>query len=113
MIIDVPVTFRFLNILEVKFTDVADPDITAALSTLLEQGVTMSAELDRLTTEVAETKAGVASAIRLIQGLAQQIRDNATDPVALNALADDLDAQQKDLADAVVAAGTNPAPPAP
>lgn len=88
----------------------ANADILAALTKLFNQGTNMSAELDRLTTEVAETKAGVASAITLIQGLAQQIRDNANDPAALKALADDLDASQTDLANAVTAAGTNPAP---
>jgi predicted nucleic acid-binding Zn-ribbon protein len=65
--------------------------------------ITMSAELDRLTTEVAETKSAVASVLTLVAGLAQQIRDNATDPAALNALADDLDASQKDIADAITA----------
>jgi septal ring factor EnvC (AmiA/AmiB activator) len=69
----------------------------------------MSAELDRLTTEVAETKTAVASVLALVEGLAQQIRDNATDPVALNKLADDLDAAQQDIA-AAVTANTPPTP---
>ncbi len=69
----------------------------------------MSAELDRLTTEVAETRNVVDSAILLIKSLADQIRDNADDPAALNALADTLDAQQADLAEAV-AANTMPSP---
>lgn len=61
----------------------------------------MSAALDRLTQEVSETKSAIQSAITLIQGLAQQIRDNVDDSAALTALADDLDAQQTSLAQAV------------
>lgn len=72
---------------------------------------TMSAALDRLTQEVAQTKDAVASVLTLVDGLAQQIRDNIDDSDALNALADDLDAQQKDIADAVTA-NTPPANPA-
>lgn len=73
------------------------------LHDIKEGNITMSAELDRLTTEVAETKTAVASVLALVEGLAQQIRDNATDPVALNKLADDLDAAQQDIAAAVTA----------
>lgn len=72
----------------------------------------MSAALDRLTAEVAETKTAVNSVLALVEGLAQQIRDNATDPVALNALADELDAQQAALA-AAVAANTPAEPEVP
>lgn len=63
----------------------------------------MSVELDRLTTEVAETKTAVDSAITLIDGLAQRLRDVANDPAAITALADELDAQQAKIAAAVVA----------
>ncbi len=61
----------------------------------------MSAELDRLTSEVAQSRAATDSVLVLVAGLAQQIRDNATDPAALNALADSLDQQQADIAAAV------------
>jgi hypothetical protein len=71
----------------------------------------MSAALDRLTAEVAETKTAVASVLTLVQGLAAQIRDNIDDSDALNALADDLDASQQQIADAI-AANTPAAPPA-
>lgn len=67
----------------------------------------MSVELDRLTAEVSETKTAVDSAIALIGGLADAIRAIATDPAALNALADELDAQQAAIAAAVAA---NPVP---
>lgn len=69
----------------------------------------MSAALDRLTTEVNENTAVIDSAVTLINGLAQQIRDAVDDPAKLNALADELDAKSNALA-AAVAANT-PAPP--
>lgn len=71
---------------------------------------TMSAALDRLTAEVAETRSAVDSATTLIAGLAQQIRDLSTDPAALNALADSLDADQAKIA-AAVTENTPPTPP--
>ena len=63
----------------------------------------MAGELARLQTEVAEIGGVVDSAITLIGGLAQQIRDLSGEPAALNALADDLDAKAALLAAAVVA----------
>ena len=72
----------------------------------------MSAQLDKLTTEVSETKTVVASAVTLIEGLAQQIRDLKDDPVALEALATELDATTNALA-AAVAANTPPVEPPP
>ena len=79
------------------------------LHQIKEGMIHMSAALDRITAEVAETKTAVASVLTLVAGLAEQIRNNAEDPVALNALADDLDAAQADIA-AAVAANT-PTPP--
>ena len=67
----------------------------------------MSIELTRLTQEVAEMQGAVQSAITLLEGLAQFIRDHVDDPVALNQLANDLDAQQAAIAAAVNA---NPLP---
>lgn len=58
----------------------------------------MSAALDRLTKEVAETKDATQSAIKLIDGLADQIRSLKDDPAKLEALADELDAQQAEIA---------------
>jgi len=63
----------------------------------------MSAQLDRLTASVAALKTVDASAAAMIAGLAQQIRDAGTDPVALAALADDIDADKAALAAAVAA----------
>ena len=63
----------------------------------------MSAELDRLTTEVEETKTAVDSVLALVTGLADQIRALKDDPVRLEALADELDAKQQAIAAAVAA----------
>lgn len=77
--------------------------VRSTLETLASQGAIMAGELQRLQTEVAEMSGVVDSAIVLINGLAQQIRDLAQDPAALNAMADDLDAKANALAAAVVA----------
>ncbi len=63
----------------------------------------MSAELDRVTAEVAENTEVVDSAVLLLDKLAQLIRDNAGSPAALNKLADDLDNSGNKLAAAVAA----------
>jgi hypothetical protein len=63
----------------------------------------MSAELDRLTSEVAEMGEVVASAIAVINGLAEQIRQCDATPEALAALADSLDLQAGELGAAIAA----------
>ena len=85
--------------------------VNQALEQLLTQGDAMSAALDKITAEVTETKGIIQSAVALIEGLAQQIRDMKDDPAALDALADSLDTDSKALADAVAA--NSPAPPTP
>jgi hypothetical protein len=70
----------------------------------------MSAELDALTLEVADTNTIMQSAIVLIQGLAAQLQAIANDPAAILQLAADLDAQSDALAAAVAA---NTPPPVP
>lgn len=73
----------------------------------------MTAAMDRLTAEVTETRSSVTAVLALVAGLAEQIRTNAQDPVALNALADELDASQASIAEAVTAntpAANEPAP---
>ena len=77
--------------------------VRSSLQTLATQGAMMAGELARLSTEVSEIGTVVDSAVSLINGLAQQIRDLATDPAALNALADSLDTKAGELAAAVVA----------
>ncbi len=58
----------------------------------------MSASLDRLTTEVAETKSAVDSVLTLVDGLADQIRALKDDPAKLEELANELDAKQAEIA---------------
>lgn len=67
----------------------------------------MSAALDRLEAEVSETKTAIDSAVTLIRGLSQQIRDLKEDPVALENLANELDAKTEELSQAVTE-NTNP-----
>lgn len=73
----------------------------------------MSEQLVRLQAEVEENTEVIGSAVTLIGGLAQQIRDLQDDPAALAALADQLDAQTASLAAAVAANTTQPAEPEP
>lgn len=73
------------------------------LHKILERITTMSAALDRLTQEVAENRTAVDSAITLIGGLADQIRELKDDPAALEALANELEQQQADIGAAVTA----------
>lgn len=61
------------------------------------------ADLSAITSEVQQNGDAVDSAVALLGNLAQQIRDNATDQDALNALAAELDAKGNELAEAVVA----------
>lgn len=70
---------------------------------LLKELRKMSAAMDRVKTEVSELKTVNAGVIALVSGLAQQIRDNATDEAALTAIADELDAESTALAAAVAA----------
>lgn len=84
--------------------------IRARLDLLELKGKQMLEALERLTREVSEQRTVTQSAITLIHGLAQQIRDlaaqvadNAAIAAQLNSLADDLDAQQNELIQAIVA----------
>ena len=72
------------------------------------------ADLTDLQTEVTQNTDVVASAVSLLNGLSQQLKDAlaANDPAAVQALVDQLDANTATLADAV-AANTPAAPGAP
>ena len=72
----------------------------------------MAGELDALTREVAENKTVMESAAVLLASLSAQIRALATDPAALQKLADDLDANSNALAAAVEANTPATEPPA-
>jgi len=72
----------------------------------------MSAQLDHLKASVASLKTVDESAAALLAGLSQQILAAKDDPVAIEAIAADIDADQAALA-AAVAANTPAAPVAP
>src|SRR5215831_8895164 len=65
----------------------------------------MAGELDALNAEVAQNTDVTNSAITLLNGLSQQLKDAlaAGDPAAIQAVVDQLDANTQSLADAVTA----------
>lgn len=73
------------------------------LNSLERRMVKMAANLQVLTDSVSKNTNAVQSAITLLNGLAAKIAELKTDPVALQALADELNASSGALADAVVA----------
>lgn len=75
--------------------------LAAAIAFLAIGAFCMSDALTRLRGSVAALTNVSASAIALIGGLAQAIRDNAEDPAALNELADQIDADASGLAASV------------
>jgi len=84
---------------------------------LAAQGVELSRQeellmdLNALASEVEQNGAAVDSAVALLSGLSQMLRDQAGDPAAVQALADQIDANTQRLAAAVTA--NTPAAPAP
>ena len=60
-------------------------------------------ELEDLTTQVAETKTVIDSAIVLIQGIKAALDAAGSNPAALKALRDSLDTSEQALAAAIVA----------
>lgn len=63
----------------------------------------MALDLTELTNEITENSDAVASAVTLIQRIADELAAAATDPAAVKALADQLSANTDALAAAVVA----------
>lgn len=88
-------------------TDSAIASITTVGNAILEKirlaGEKLMATMAVLEASVAKSTEVQQSAIVLIQGLAQQLRDAGTDPVKLQELADALDINAASLADAVAA----------
>jgi ABC-type transporter Mla subunit MlaD len=78
-------------------------ELAALTRRILRKVGKMAGELERVQTEVTEISGTIDSAVALLEKLAQLIRDNVTDPAALNQIADDLDAKGNALAAAVVA----------
>lgn len=79
------------------------------LGAVIEQGEQEMADLSALAGEIAENTDAVNSASALLTQLSNELRANATDPAAIQALADQLDANNQALSDAV-AANTPAAP---
>jgi len=77
--------------------------LITSTSIIVQQENKEMAALDDLKAQVAANTALEASAITLIQGLAQQLKDAiaAGDPAALTALANELSASAASLADAI------------
>lgn len=75
--------------------------VAFAIVFLLAWSFFMSTALNRLMASVSTLTNVSASAITLITGLAQAVRDAADDPEQLNALADQLDADAANLANAI------------
>lgn len=83
-------------------------EISCKIDQLLEGNKKIMADLTQLTADVAQLESVDESAIALITGLAQEIKDAGTDPVALKALTDRMEAESTKLAGAVTA---NTVPP--
>lgn len=85
--------------------------IEALLVASKEREIKTMADLDNITAEVNENTSVVQSAITLLGNLSALITSLKNDPAALQALANQLDANSQQLAAAVVA--NTPAAPAP
>lgn len=83
--------------------------VMQALAIINQNVEDMQMDITRLTREVEETRGAIDSAVKLIKETANAIRQYKTDQVALEKLADDLDASQNALASAIVEANTAPA----
>jgi hypothetical protein len=77
--------------------------LTAKVDVLLGMEVNDMADLAALAAEVSENTDAVQSASALLTSLSDQLRAAATDPAAVQALADQLDANNAALSDAVAA----------
>ncbi len=77
--------------------------IEQALGSVLTMEAMQMTDLTRITNEVTEISDASDAAVAALGSLAQQVRDLSTDPAALNALADELDAKGNELAAAILA----------
>jgi predicted nucleic acid-binding Zn-ribbon protein len=102
-----------LDRIEAKTQQILDRqvEILALFSRVAEGVLVMSQELDTLTQQVKQNSDAEQSAITLLTKLSDLIKQNATDPAALNKLAADLKGSADQLAAAVVA--NTPAQPGP
>lgn len=72
-------------------------------SLIIQKFKEMKDELVKLEAEVKETTDLQQSAITLLQGLSQQIKDAGTDAAKLGEITDALDSKNKEFADAIAA----------
>lgn len=84
--------------------------IDKKLDKLLQQGDAEQMDFKRLTASVAQNTDAANSAKETLAALAAEIRANAGNQAALEALADSIDANNTTIADAIVA-NTPAAPP--
>lgn len=63
----------------------------------------MSAAMDRLIQEAQEQTSAIDAVLGVLERIAGEIRGNAEDPVAINKIADELDASQQKIAAAIAA----------
>ena len=75
--------------------------VTALERTITQGDQAIMADLSQLQQEVEETGTVVDSAVTLIGGLAEALREAATDPAQIQQLAAQLDAKTQELAAAV------------
>lgn len=96
----------------------SDPEISRrlgrierALTHIIEKVEQMALNFERLETEVSENSSVIQSVVTLLASIADAIRDAASNQVKVEALATQLDAQTRALADAVAA--STPVAPTP
>lgn len=87
--------------------------LESSVDTLETQGVQEMADLSALTASVTDIVGASESTIALLTDIAAQLRAAATDPAAIQALADQLDAEKSNLANAVAANSDLQTPPTP
>lgn len=85
--------------------------ILAKLGIIQAQEIHVAADLTALAAEVQENTDAAASVRAVVDNLVEELRTNANDPAAINALADQL-ANNNDALAAAVVAGTPAAPDA-
>jgi len=93
------------NKIEVEHTHGVTPGLATALITLIKQLENIMADLSGLTGAVEGLSTVVDSAGELLTQLAETIRTTEPNQEALDDLANSIDAQRQELAEAVAAAG--------
>lgn len=83
--------------------------LTILMRTIIEELKMAQADIDKLKAKVTANTNVTQSAVALINGLAQQIRDASDDPAELQALADSLERDSAALGAAVSANTPTPA----